>query len=53
MQNALERYLMIETIGDGPGSRFHTATPGGYLVMLDHVGCIGLGIPKVHYSFAV
>ncbi len=32
---------MIETTRDGPGSRFHTTTLGGYSVIRDHMGGIG------------
>ena len=48
-----EGYYVIETTWDALGACFHTAPPAGYCVIRDHVGCIGLGIRKVHYSFAV
>ena len=30
--------LMVETTGDAPDARIHTKTPGGYSMILDHVG---------------
>lgn len=34
---------MVEITGDVPGACFHTALPGGYSMLRDHVGWGGRG----------